>query len=140
MLFQLIYASTATRPFAEVDLRILLSNSRRRNEAAGISGILVYAEGSFLQVLEGPQNAVLETFERISRDPRHKRVIRLSRREIAERSFPGWSMAFRMAQPREVPGIQDLAKLDRPERETLAHKMVASFARRVQGQVPSQVI
>jgi hypothetical protein len=135
MLFQLIYASKATRLFAEVDLRILLSSSRKRNEAEGITGILVYADGSFLQVLEGPKEAVLETFERITRDTRHKRVIRLARRDTEDRSFPGWSMAFRLAQSKEVPGLQDLAKLSQPEQETVAHKLVASFARRVQDSV-----
>lgn len=93
-----------------------------------------------MQVLEGPKEAVLETFERISRDTRHERVIRLSRREIEELSFPGWSMAFRTAQPRDVPGIQDLSNLDKPELATMAHKAVASFARRLRRQPASQMI
>ena len=68
---QLGYASAATVEFSDDDLRELLAKSRSNNMAAGITGMLLYHEGSFLQVLEGPSEAVEHLYARIRRDKRH---------------------------------------------------------------------
>lgn len=91
---QLAYISAARRPFSLVRLSDLLLSTRERNHARGLSGVLVYAEGSFLQVLEGPSSAVCSTFSSIERDRRHHRLLRVFDGDVATRSFGDWSMGF----------------------------------------------
>ncbi len=90
-MIQLIYAS---RPFGfdEGTIAAILIGSRRRNERDGITGSLICRADLYLQLLEGPQEAVEATYRRIERDQRHTDVRLLSRRDVAERLFPDWAM------------------------------------------------
>ncbi len=94
---QLIYAS---KPFGFDDLvlRGILATARRNNERDGITGALVCREDLFLQLLEGPSDAVLSAFGRICRDDRHIDVIKLTESQINSRLFPEWSMRHDPAQ------------------------------------------
>ena len=74
MLFHLIYVSTAVVPMTEGDLVKLLKQSRSRNEQNRITGMLLYKNGHFMQVLEGEEASVMEIFHNIEKDPRHKSV------------------------------------------------------------------
>jgi hypothetical protein len=106
----LTYFSTSTTELGRDELLDLLSGTRARNESLGLTGVLLYADGSFVQTLEGPDEVVDETFERISRDPRHRSVHIALREEVSERSFPDWSMGFREISRDEshsVPGFTD---------------------------------
>lgn len=78
----------------ESEIRQILDASRRNNDAAGVTGALMFNAGCFAQVLEGPLEAVQQTFERIQRDDRHSEVVVVDFRETAERGFPSWSMAY----------------------------------------------
>ncbi|MBK1690279.1 BLUF domain-containing protein [Rubrivivax gelatinosus] len=89
-----IYASAASEPFDAAALRELLDASRVLNERAGITGMLLYADGSFFQVIEGPAEAVSELFARIVADRRHDHVTRIIEEPIPRRSFGNWSMGF----------------------------------------------
>jgi hypothetical protein len=91
---QLIYTSAAARPFTTEALRELLRRARETNTALGVSGLLLHVDGTFLQLLEGERDAVQGLYDRISRDPRHARVVTLLARDIDERNFPDWSMGF----------------------------------------------
>lgn len=93
-MIQLIYISAEVEPFTRNRLRDLLDVSRRNNEAAGVTGMLVYHDGTFLQVLEGEKETVEKLLETIDADPRHHKIKLLLRQEIEERSFGGWSMGF----------------------------------------------
>ena len=99
-LIELVYLSAATRPLRVTELRELLGRSRRNNRAVDVTGLLLHADGSFLQVLEGRPAAVDELYERIARDVRHAHVLRVFRREITSRSSPSWRMGF--AEPIEA--------------------------------------
>jgi hypothetical protein len=91
----LIHVSSATRALMTRDgLADLLRASRARNAAAGITGVLLYAGGNVMQALEGGRDAVEALYARIERDPRHLDPTRLLGLEVAERQFPGWSMAL----------------------------------------------
>ncbi|MEZ6002540.1 MAG: BLUF domain-containing protein [Planctomycetota bacterium] len=94
MYWTLAYLSSAVNEFDRQSLLELLSKARSRNSDRGVSGMLLYHEGNFLQILEGRKEDVYEVFDRISKDPRHKDVIRLIEDEIETRSFPDWSMGF----------------------------------------------
>lgn len=91
---RLIYISSATGEFGQANLDTILSCSRSNNSARGITGILLFHDGCFFQVLEGDAASVEQTFATISRDARHGGVILLESREIFERGFPQWSMGY----------------------------------------------
>ena len=91
MLVRLIYASRAMDPKPEV-IEEILAQSRQFNPATGITGILCYGGGIFLQALEGGRMAVSELYGHIQKDARHKDVVLLHYEEIAVRRFGGWTM------------------------------------------------
>lgn len=91
MLVRLLYASRAIDRSEEAIEGILLQ-SRQSNPSCGITGILCYGGGIFLQAIEGGRNQVSELFSHIQRDPRHKEVVLLHYEEITERRFSGWTM------------------------------------------------
>jgi len=94
-LFQIVYVSTASEPFGRAELVKLLRQSVPRNLQAGITGLLLYKDGRFMQALEGEERAVVTLFSKIERDPRHYHVIPLIQEPIVQRYFPNSSMAFR---------------------------------------------
>ncbi|MEW6466820.1 BLUF domain-containing protein [Tibeticola sp.] len=91
MLVRLLYASRAVDPSPAV-IEDILAQSRQFNPTCGITGILVYGGGIFLQALEGGRAAVNELYGHIVRDARHKDVVLLHYDEITERRFGGWTM------------------------------------------------
>ncbi|MCE7795700.1 BLUF domain-containing protein [Sphingobium sufflavum] len=91
---RLLYISTARSPLRPSELEALLMKSRTANSAADLTGMLVVGGRRFLQVLEGPDQAVTTTFERIARDPRHFALVKLHDKEVAARSFASWAMGF----------------------------------------------
>jgi hypothetical protein len=94
MLQKIIYASQATPPIDIAALRAILEVARTRNAAEGVTGFLLYADESFLQVLEGEAVVLDATYARIARDPRHRNLRVLARSNIRERRFSQWSMGF----------------------------------------------
>jgi hypothetical protein len=91
-LLRLTYASRAAEWLSRDDLREIAHQAKARNRRLGVSGLLLYVEGDFLQVLEGPAAAVEQLFEMIEADPRNKWVTRLSTERILRRAFEDWSM------------------------------------------------
>jgi len=73
-----IYASAATRHFETAELTALLQAARKHNDGAGLTGMLLYTEGSFFQVLEGVPDAVEALYARIELDKRHEQVTKSS--------------------------------------------------------------
>lgn len=94
-LINLIYASSAKRQLNHADLMDILEKSRRNNTRLGLTGMLLYRGGNFLQVLEGTEEAVKERFDVIMKDPRHHHVTMLLKRPVDKRQFEEWQMGFR---------------------------------------------
>lgn len=93
-MLQLVYVSTARTGAG--DPAAILAVSRENNRREGITGLL-YSDGTrFLQALEGPYEKVQAAYERIRNDTRHRAIVLLSRRDVAEREFGDWAMAHRM--------------------------------------------
>lgn len=101
-LVQLIYVSMAQHEFDDDVLDAILASSVRHNTHQQITGMLIYAEGNFLQVLEGPPVAVDDTMARIAADPRHCDLMVLGRLQVVQRDFEQWSMGFRRLTRREL--------------------------------------
>ena len=91
---ELVYASGACHPFSSKELTELLAKARTNNQALGVSGLLLYHDGSFLQVLEGEEGVTNALFQKIAKDPRHHRCMVVKRSTVASRSFADWSMGF----------------------------------------------
>lgn len=108
-MLQVVYASAALAPLSELQLTQLLMSARANNTRQGVTGLLLYVEGSFLQVLEGEDRVVEALLERIARDPRHDRVSILLRRPIEQRQYAEWAMGF--VSPKyltaSLPGYSD---------------------------------
>lgn len=94
-LIHLIYVSAAREEYSTQQLDEILDVSVRRNAIDGISGMLLYADGTFMQVLEGEDAVVDRTFSRIEKDRRHLGIVVIERAVVAARSFDGWHMGFR---------------------------------------------
>jgi hypothetical protein len=91
MLVRLLYASRAVDTSTEA-IESILHQSRDHNPASGVTGVLCYGGGIFLQAIEGGRMAISELYGHIQRDKRHKDVVLLHYEEIAERRFAGWTM------------------------------------------------
>jgi len=94
-LIRVIYVSTARDSVDARELADILNVSVRNNEPSGLTGMLLYAGGSFMQVLEGDAAAVDATLARVKRDPRHTDVLEIDRSAVDERAFAKWHMGFR---------------------------------------------
>ena len=91
MLVRLLYASRAVDP-SPATIESILAQSRQYNPPSGITGILCYGGGIFLQAIEGGRSAVNTLYGHILRDKRHTDVELLTYEEISERRFGGWTM------------------------------------------------
>lgn len=99
------YASVATVPFSDDDLAALLTLSRANNARAGLTGLLLFKNGQFMQVLEGPEGAVRSRLAIIGRDLRHSGVWTLASEPIEERRFAEWSMGYRPLKAGTLTGM-----------------------------------
>lgn len=91
---QIVYVSTALKELTAPELESLLSSARRQNQQNGITGVLLYNEGDFMQCLEGPEDMALLTYQRILSSSQHKNVIELMNERVAQRGFQDWEMGL----------------------------------------------
>lgn len=111
-MIQLLYISSATEPMSNDALLDLLRECRENNAAKGVTGMLLYGNATFLQVLEGEEPVVDALFERIRRDPRHDRVQVLHRKTIERRQYSDWSMGFKRVSAKELAQVEGLRDFD----------------------------
>ena len=105
-MIRIVYVSVANKPFEEKALLQLLAKCRASNTERQISGQLIYSDGTFMQVLEGPEKEVDDTYARIKKDTRHNNITLLERSSIDERQFPDWSMGFKSLNRKQLERIQ----------------------------------
>ena len=92
-LWAIVYVSKAARPVTLDDLLQILEGARRRNVEEGITGVLLYADGYFMQYLEGPEAGLRRVYSIIKTHPLHYGLIDLVREPVLTRGFAEWSMA-----------------------------------------------
>lgn len=95
MINHLLYVSQSKRVFSEDDLYNLLDRARKKNEAYGITGMLIYHSSVFLQLIEGDKENVQAVFQKIKADERHSNIIVLSDEMVPKRLFEHWTMAYK---------------------------------------------
>ena len=93
-LIELSYMSEAVSDFSFLGLMRLLASARAFNKKHGVTGILLYDNQQFGQIIEGERADVMKAWKRIQEDKRHHRIELLEIREIAERSYPNWLLRF----------------------------------------------
>ena len=131
-LHQIIYTSHSLVQMNGEDLVKLLEKSRHDNVAAGITGLLLHADGSFMQTIEGAFDAVQALFARIEQDPRHGGIILICNEPIKQRSYADWSMAFveiTEEQAINIPGFRSDQKDVGPLDRDLARNLMQTFFR-----------
>ena len=136
-MFSLVYVSSATRPLSPAELVALLEGARDYNARAGITGMLLYKAGNFMQAIEGDDDAVHTLYDKIQKDPRHKAIFTLQRRQVEERQFPQWSMGFQDLLDPEVKALPAynefldvaLTEADFSGTPTRAQRLLMSFKR-----------
>lgn len=94
MPYRIVYISSSVGQIDATTLADILEQSRRNNSADGITGALLFHDGNFIQILEGPQAEVTACFDRINRDERHRCVIVLESEPVEARIFSSWDMGF----------------------------------------------
>ncbi|QDK36774.1 BLUF domain-containing protein [Bdellovibrio sp. NC01] len=92
--FHLIYLSHAVADLSYTDIRDILETSRKNNSLAETTGVLIYRDGYFVQVLEGNKATVLDLVEKIKEDDRNYKLKVLVQTESSQRYFKEWSMGF----------------------------------------------
>jgi hypothetical protein len=107
-LFELLYVSTQNKESA-YEVAAILESSVRHNKRNAITGMLLYCGGNFMQVLEGDEVDVMETYSRIQNDKRHHDVMNLMASEIPSRNFDKWSMGFKHISASEVAKLPQYA-------------------------------
>ena len=95
VMFHLVYTSMAVNALSGTELLAQLPLYREKNLRLGITGLLLYKQGEFMQALEGDEATVRSLFATIERDPRHERVHLLTTVAVPKRQFPHWSMGFK---------------------------------------------
>lgn len=93
------YVSSASWNLLDEELEAIVAESRRRNAASGVTGVMLYCDGNFMQYLEGEEAAVVETFARIRANDRHYQINELMNQAILEREFGDWDMGFSRSDP-----------------------------------------
>src|ERR1700758_2044623 len=102
------YVSAASRSLLDEQIDRIVSESRRLNAINGITGVLVYCDGTFMQYIEGDEAAVMETFARIRASASHRHISELMNHPILEREFADWALRF------VRPGSEEFVDLAAP--------------------------
>jgi len=128
-IYKLLYVSAANVTLDEQGLLDILEQARRNNQKNGLTGLLLFAEGSIIQLLEGEKEAVDNTFQTIAQDSRHTGIIKLIAEYADSRDFSDWSMGFKRIQSKsldEIAGFNDLL-----ENKTLEENQLADISNRM---------
>ena len=109
-LVELSYLSEAISDMSFLGLMRLLESARAFNQTNGISGILLYDNQQFGQIIEGERASVMKAWKRIQEDKRHHRIELLEIREISERSYPDWLLRFYGGETltRDYPALAEM--------------------------------
>jgi hypothetical protein len=110
-MIRVTYISQEASPLSADALLGLLSQCHQNNVAKGLTGMLLFGNGTFLQSLEGERAVVDALMQKIAQDPRHTGMKILRQDTISERQYADWSMGFERVTEKtlaEIPGLRDL--------------------------------
>jgi len=109
-MFHLVYISHTSHHLSEEDLLDILHKSRQFNKKNHVTGMLLYLNEKFIQVLEGEYKAVQDVFRKITSDSRHHKISVVLEGNSEHRIFKDWSMGFKRLDGeefRQLSGYKD---------------------------------
>lgn len=109
-LWTISYTSTAVGHPTGDQIAALLTKARARNEAEGVTGVLLHTDGTFHQYIEGPIDGVERVYASIARDPLHHHLFEMIREPAEHREFDRWAMGYRGTQ--SLAGVEDETALN----------------------------
>ncbi|QBC43771.1 BLUF domain-containing protein [Iodobacter fluviatilis] len=107
-MIRLLYVSQAASGITEEQVKDILKSAQRQNPTTGLTGVLVHGGGLFMQVLEGPEQAVLRQYVKIMDDRRHSDCQILHISPANDRIFEKWSMGIIQSDPMQFQHIAEL--------------------------------
>lgn len=130
MRYAISYVSTAASGLSEKQIEEIFVSTNARNNARGITGILLYSEGNFFQVIEGEKDQLLNLYQKIQKDERHHNVIKIFGREIKEDHFPNYESQFISQKKKHNPETVDnylkhIRFLDQPSKNAVRNILSA---------------
>lgn len=120
-MIRLLYLSQSSNAISKEQVQKILESSRRNNPALGLTGVLIHGGGLFMQVLEGPEQAVLRTYVKIMDDKRHSDCQILYITPTDKRIFEGWSMG--VIQRDDSLGFEQIMELQNQRKEVIQAKV-----------------
>jgi hypothetical protein len=127
----IVYVSTSVKLMHENQLLDILHNSRLHNAALNISGVLLYSDGMFIQVLEGKDTVIDALYARIQADQRHKNIITIIDEPIIEKSFGQWLMGFAVTDSKKTEKLlgylRSINELDLTGSNSMAVDAIKTF-------------
>lgn len=114
-MIQISYVSRASAPMSSEALLELLLQCRTNNVAQGVTGMLLYGNGTFLQAIEGEIAVVDSLVQKILKDPRHIEIQLLGRRAVERRQYSEWSMGFERVTDQALQQIDGLRDFSAPD-------------------------
>lgn len=112
-LYYLIYVSYGQIDDSDTSIVELLKTSRRNNSEKNITGLLLFANNRFIQILEGTKEEVTRLFKKIENDPRHKDPLVLLEGTLSSRNFDQWDMGFQKISDVEIKETTGLNSIDK---------------------------
>lgn len=115
-MYQLIYLSHASDdfdPYGDKGIQSILQTASMTNSMNDITGMLIYRNHIFLQLLEGEEEQVKELYEKIKSDSRHKDIQTILEQDTDKRVFPTWSMAYSDLEGREIDLVNEVMPWDK---------------------------
>ena len=94
MRYAIVYVSSASTGLEESEIKTLLAKSVAWNNNHGLTGILLFSDGNFFQIIEGDENVIKDLFESIKQDPRHHNVLQIFGKEIHRDAYDGYKADF----------------------------------------------
>ncbi len=113
MLSQLVYVSNRKPMCTQEEIDKIVASCKKNNPALGITGVLLYSDSKFIQLVEGESNVITELYDKIKKDPRHSNTMMVSYGPIKEKSFPSWHMGTRLLTKNEVEFKTDISNDDK---------------------------
>jgi hypothetical protein len=134
-MIQTAYVSRAAETMTQEALLSLLQQCLANNESSGVTGMLLYGNDTFLQVLEGEEAVLDAVIDKIRKDPRHSKIHFLYRKPLEQRQYADWSMGFKRISAQGLQAIGGLSEFREKdfnfdyliEHETVVETLVERF-------------
>ncbi len=106
----IVYTSELTAPSENINilLKCIVEHAAVKNAQSDITGLLFYHNSRFLQFIEGHQAALDTLMQTMSKDPRHKNIVRIIDETVPERSFSDWAMDSFNLNNNDVISLEEL--------------------------------